>query len=401
MSLRTVPPARQSRVGRSAVSAAPSHWWARRGLLTELSHPSQAVAYLTPNWYASVMGTGIVAVAAAKLPIQLPGLHLLGTLMWVLAAVLLVVLTAATVAHWVGHPVTARSHATHPVMAHFYGAPPMAMMTVGAGTLLLGRDLLGLPLALDIDMALWTAGTLTGLVAAVVVPYLMVTRHTVSAVRAERAFGGWLMPVVPPMVSASTGALLVPHIAAGPARLALVLACYAMFGLSLIASIVVIALVCWRLVVHQVGDPVMVPTLWIVLGPLGQSITAAGLLGGVAAQALPVAYAPALRAFGLVYGLTAWGIALVWAGIAGTITVRTLRQGMPFGLTWWSFTFPVGTVVTGTSGLALATGSGVLRWVAVALFAALVAAWAVVAVRTLGGSLVRGHLFLPPASVTR
>jgi len=31
----------------------------------------------------------------------------------------------------------------------------------------------------------------------------------------DAAFGGWLMPVVPPMVSAATGALLVPHLRGG------------------------------------------------------------------------------------------------------------------------------------------------------------------------------------------
>jgi hypothetical protein len=53
------------------------------------------------------------------------------------------------------------------------------------------------------------------------------------------------MPVVPPMVSAATGALLVSHLPAGQLRLTMLLACYAMFGLSLIASLVVITQL-WR-----------------------------------------------------------------------------------------------------------------------------------------------------------
>ena len=172
------------------------------------------------------------------------------------------------------------------------------------------------------------------------------------------------------------------------------LACYAMFGLSLLASVIVIMLIWWKLAVHRVGDAKMVPTLWIVLGPLGQSITAAGLLGGVSTQVLPAPYGTAFHAFGLVYGLPVFGFALLWAGIAAAITIRTAREGLPFSLTWWSFTFPVGTVVTGTSGLALATGSEVLRWTAVLFFLGLILAWVFVAARTFHGSLVRGHLFL-------
>jgi tellurite resistance protein TehA-like permease len=180
----------------------------------------------------------------------------------------------------------------------------------------------------------------------------------------------------------------------------MLLACYAMFGLSLVASVVVISQLWQRLVRHSVGPAAMVPTLWIVLGPLGQSITAANLLGGVAPLALPPPYGTAFRAFGVVYGVPVWGFATLWAGLATALTVRAARERLPFSLTWWSFTFPVGTCVTGTSGLALHTGSDAFRWAAVALYAGLVAAWAVVSVRTVRGAW-RGGLFRaapPPAT---
>jgi tellurite resistance protein TehA-like permease len=202
------------------------------------------------------------------------------------------------------------------------------------------------------------------------------------------------MPVVPPMVSASTGALLVPYAPAGQARLALLLSCYAMFGLSLLASIVIITLIWYRLAVHKTGDAATVPTLWIVLGPLGQSIAAANLLGGVARQALPAPYSTALEAFGVVYGVPVWGFALLWGAIAGAITVRTAREHLPFSLTWWSFTFPVGTCVLGTSELALHTGSDLFHVAAVLFYLGLVAAWIMVALRTAWGSL-RGTLGTP------
>ncbi|GAA0525730.1 TDT family transporter [Paractinoplanes ferrugineus] len=373
--------------------AAPEpHRLARYGLLRDLEHPRDVLANLTPNWYASIMGTGIVATAAASLPLQFPGLRAVATAGWALAALMLVALTAATVAHWTRHPRTARGHHADPIMAHFYGAPPMAMLTVGAGTLLLGRDVIGLHAALGIDWVLWTAGTLAGLFTAASVPYLQFTRH--EGVDGRSAFGGWLMPVVPPMVSASTGALLVPHTPAGQLRETLVLACYAMFGLSLLASLIIITLIWHRLAQHKVGPARMVPTLWIVLGPLGQSITAANLLGGVAAPAVPAPYAHAMQAFGVLYGVPVWGFALLWAALAAAITLRTARDHLPFSLTWWSFTFPVGTVVTGTSGLALHTGSAVFRAAAVVFYAGLLAAWAAVALRTARGSL-RGTLFKP------
>jgi tellurite resistance protein TehA-like permease len=246
------------------------------------AEPARQRAGIGPNWFASVMGTGIVANAAATLPLQFPGLRTVATLVWLAATVLLVGVIVA----WVWH---GRVHADNPVMAPFWGAPPMALMTVGGGTLLLGRDWIGLSAAVHIDLVLWTLGTIMGLVTAVAIPYLMITRHRIKA---DGAFGGWLMPVVPPMVSAANGALLIPHLAGGRLRLDMLVACYAMFGISLFATIIIVPQLWGRLVHHGVGEARMVPTLWIVLGPLGQAITAAHLLGVAAPSALPARTPP-------------------------------------------------------------------------------------------------------------
>ncbi|MET0700291.1 MAG: C4-dicarboxylate ABC transporter, partial [Mycobacterium sp.] len=151
------------------------------------------------------MGTGIVATAAASLPVHIPGLRGFAEVVWVLAAVLLVVLIVAVSAHWLRYPTVARSHVHNPQMAHFYGAAPMALLTVGAGALLVGKDLIGQDAAVTLDWVLWTAGTVGGLFTAMTIPYLMFTEINTEP---DAAFGGWLMPVVPPMVSAATGALL-------------------------------------------------------------------------------------------------------------------------------------------------------------------------------------------------
>ena len=343
------------------------------------------------------MGTGIIAVAAASLPAQFAGMRTAATVVWALAAVLLVGLTALTAMHWWLHPRTARGHAYNPVMAHFYGAAPMAMLTVGAGALLLGRDWMGLRAAIDLDWVLWFAGTLTGLACAVAVPYLSFTVHQVDR---DGAFGGWLMPVVPPMVSASTGALLLRYTPPGQERLSLLVCCYAMFGLSLLASIVVITLIWNRLVLYRVGAPRMVPTLWIVLGPLGQSITAANLLGENAHLAINARYATALQVFGVIYGVPVLGFALLWAALAAAITLRAAADHLPFSLTWWSFTFPVGTCVTGTTALAAHTGADLLRTLATVLYIGLVLAWLVVISRT-AHDTVRGRIFLPAPTAPR
>lgn len=362
---------------------------APRRFVREPPRPADAFAHIGPNWFASVMGTGIVANAAVLLPVQPVGLRELATVVWVLATVWLVVLIAITAIHWIRHTDNALAHASNPAMAPFYGAPPMALMTVGAGALLVGHHVIGMPAALVVAFVLWTLGTVGGLASSALVPYWLFTRHDV---RVEHTFATWLMPVVPPMVSAATGAALIPHLPAGQAREAMLLACYAMFGLSLLASLVIITLVWGRLAYEKTGPVGTAPTLLIVLGPLGQSITAANLLGHQAELAIPDPFATGFRAMGVVYGAPVWGFAMLWLAVAGALVVRAARRGMGFSLTWWSFTFPVGTVVTGTSLLATSSGLDALAWIAAALYVLLLAAWVVAAARTAHGALLSGQL---------
>ena len=107
-------------------------------------------------------------------------------------------------------------------------APAGAGTPVGGGRCSLARACSG-SAAVGLDWVLWITGAVLGLGTACSIPYLMMTRHDIGA---DAAFGGWLMPVAAPMTAAATGALLVP-LPAGQARLTLLLACYAMFGISL------------------------------------------------------------------------------------------------------------------------------------------------------------------------
>lgn len=363
------------------------------------AHRLPSLRHIGPNWYASVMGTAIVASAGVALPAHLPGLRTLCTVVWALSALLLVAVLAARTGHWIFHRDQARAHLLDPAVAPFYGCLSMALLAVGGGTMVVGKDVIGQQAALAVHTVLFVAGTVVGLVAAVAVPYLMVVRHRLEPGTASPV---WLLPLVAPMVSASLGALLVPELPAGQWRGALLMACYGMFGISLLATLVVLPVVFARLV-HQGPLPLaLTPTLFLVLGPLGQSTTAVNQLADVAPGAVAAPYASAFGAFAVLYGVPVMGFALLWLALAVAMVVRAVRGGMTFTMTWWGFTFPVGTCVTGVAGLARHTGLDVFTWPAVALYVFLVAAWAVAGTRTLRG-LVSGALLAapkPPLPVT-
>lgn len=359
---------------------------------TARPHKAPALRHLGPNWYASVMGTAIIANAGATLPYQLPGQRVLCQIFWALSAAALAVLLTARAGHWLHHRDQARAHLLDPAVAPFYGCLSMALLAVGGGTLIVGKDLIGVPAAVAVDTVLFTAGTAIGLLAAAAVPYLMVVRHKVEA---HQATPVWLLPVVAPMVSAALGPLLIPHLAAGQAREAMLLACYAMFGISLLATLLMLPLVFGRLIVSGPLPLALTPTLFLVLGPLGQSTTAVNSLADMAPRSIAAPYAGGFGAFAVVYGVPVMGFALLWLALAAAMLVRAARNGMGFAMTWWALTFPVGTCVTGAAGLARHTGLVAFDWLAAALFLALVTAWLAAAANTLRG-LCTGRLLAAP-----
>ncbi|MFC8243205.1 TDT family transporter [Streptomyces chartreusis] len=350
------------------------------------------VRHLGPNWYSAVMGTAAVATAGAALPLRVPGLRTLCTAVWALSLLLLLALLGARARHWTHHRDQARAHLLDPAMAPFYGCLSMALLAVGGGALTLGRDWIGGTAAVALDAVLFVAGTAIGLAAAVAVPYLMAVRHRIEPSQATPV---WLLPLVAPMVSAALGPLLVPHLPPGQARETLLLACVAMFGLSLLATLLMLPLVFARLITGGPLPLALTPTLFLVLGPLGQSTTAVGAFADVAPGVVPAPYGEGFGILAVLYGVPVMGFALLWFGLAGAHVVRARRHGMGFAMTWWAFTFPVGTCVTGAAALARHTGLVVYEGLSVGLYAVLVVAWAAAAAHTARG-LFSGALLAAP-----
>lgn len=75
----------------------------------------------------------------------------------------------------------------------------MALLAVGGGTLIVGKDLIGTGAAVAADAVLFTVGTAIGLVTAVALPYLMVVRHKVEPRQATPSgCSPWCRPWSPP-----------------------------------------------------------------------------------------------------------------------------------------------------------------------------------------------------------
>lgn len=82
------------------------------------------------------------------------------------------------------------------------------------------------------------------------------------------------------------------------------------------------------------------------------------------------------------------------------ITIRYFRNGVPFNLGWWGYTFPLGVYAVATLRL-----SHIFPVTSLALFAnvlvlALAAIWLIVAARTVRGIWL-GYVFADPSLIVR
>ena len=152
----------------------------------------------------------------------------------------------------------------------------------------------------------------------------------------------------------------------------------------------ILVLLFLRLALHKLPGRDVGVSAWLALGPIGTgalglvvlgrdapAIFAANGLAGVGEVALGL---------GVIGGLILWGYGGWWLSLAVLKTIRYLREGLPFNLGWWGFTFPLGVYALATLALARVTGLGFLGLVGGLLVVCLAIFWVIVAVRTIDGA---------------
>ncbi len=190
---------------------------------------------------------------------------------------------------------------------------------MGGATLVVGRDWIGAGPALAVDTVLFTAGTRLGLVVAVAVPYLMVARHRAEPGQRPPV---WLLAVVAPMVPAAQGPLLSPIFRpVSPGRRCCSPASHV--RAESVATLALLPTILARLTSPRAPPPLpQTPTLFLVLGPLGQSATAVAAAANAATGVVPAPYDRGFGVFALLYGVPVLGFALLWLGLSAALVLR-------------------------------------------------------------------------------
>lgn len=362
---------------------------------SQLSHPREVIRQFTPNWFAATMGTGILSAVLTQLPVTIPGLFQLAEILWMLNIVLFLTFSALYVARWVMFFDEARRVFGHSTVSMFFGTIPMGLATLINGLLTFGLPRWG-NAVLPVAELLWWLDVAMSLVCGVVIPFLMFTRQEH---RIDQMTAVWLLPLVACEVAAVSGGLLAPHLADSHSQFSVLITSYVLWAMSVPVAFSVLTILLLRMALHKLPHESMAASSWLALGPISTGALGLIVLGADSPLILSGNGLPGVgeiaSGLGLIGGVILWGVGVWWCLMAVLITARYLRNGIPFNLGWWGFTFPLGVFALTTLKLGAVLHLGFFSALGTVLVAVLAALWLMIMKRTVTGAY-KGELFVSP-----
>ena len=366
---------------------------------TQLGQRHNIIRQFTPNWFTVSMGTGVVALIVSEFPMLKALTWQLGTGLWYFNILLFVLFSVLYGLRWAFYPHEAKQIFQHPSMSLFLGTIPMALATILNGFLKYGQPIYG-DTAVQIAQTLWYADVVLALLVAWAVPFAMY-RHQEHALQQMTAV--WLLPIVACEVAASSGGLLLGHLAADTHAVAILLGSYVLWGVSVLPAFAILTILMLRLVLHKLPEKELAVSSWLALGPIGTAALALLVLGHQAPMlmaSLGLAQLGQLfQQAGILASLILLGFGLWWLEIAVLTTLHHAKQDLPFNLGWWGLTFPLGVYTLAILTLAQQLNLAFLYAVGYAFAAILMLLWSLVATKTAHG-FYQGHLFFSPCLKT-
>ncbi|MBV8423918.1 MAG: tellurite resistance/C4-dicarboxylate transporter family protein, partial [Candidatus Eremiobacteraeota bacterium] len=336
---------------------------------------------MSPAYFALVMATGIVSIAA--LEFDLP---VLAKALFVLNAVAYVVLVALTFVRatrfW---PQFIADLTDHRLAAGFF--------TTVAGSCIIGAQFR--LIAGNVNAA--TAFLILGIVLWAVITYIVFTALTIKAEKPplqEGITGAWLIAVVATQSIAVLSALIARDLAQ-PHRLELNFFALSMWLWGGMFYIWIISLIFYRYLFFAFSPGDLTPPSWITMGAMAISTLAgSSLVQNTVDAPFLLSLLPFLKGFTVFYWATGmwWIPMLVVLGIWRYFIKRFPLRYSPL---YWGAVFPLGMYSVATKQMSLALGLPFLAPLPSAFFIAALIAWTM----TFAGLLLDLRKMLKPTLV--
>lgn len=344
-----------------------------------MAYPSFADISRTfaPGWFAAVMGTGVLALTTHGLARYWSWLDLPALALHWFNSLLFLILAVPWLTRWLRYRPAAMQTLMHPVQANFYPTFSIALLVLAAQWLTFTS-------CVGVAMVLWGMGVILHFVFSFAVLFFMFRGEHVAA---EHVTPAQFIPAVGLVVMPLAGGPLLAHLEGGLREWVLTVNVIGL-GAGSMMYLGLLGLTLYRKYLHKPAQGILTPTVWIHLAPIG--VIPVSLMN--VAEQLPF---PAVREVVTVVMLLLWGFGVWWLVMASLLTLSARADGqLPFALSWWGFTFPVGAFVAESLRLTqllawqstLAIGVG--AWLLLCFF------WAITLLRTARG-VISGAVFQP------
>lgn len=330
-----------------------------------------------PGWFAAVMGSGVLALTTHSLSGRWPWLSPLAVGLHWFNVVLFALLAVPWLHRWLRFREAALATLKHPVQASFYPTFAIAMLVIAAQWLAIDGHA-------GPALAFWWGGTALVFVFSFAVLFHMFRGEHVGL---EHVTPAKFIPAVGLVVIPVAGGPLL-ELQTGAARELALLVNVLGLGAGTMMYLGLLGLTLQRKILAKPAVGVLTPTAWIHLAPLG--VIPVSLLNVLDQLPFAVPHEPFLF-----LSLLLWGFGVWWLAMASLLTLAARRAGqLPFALSWWGFTFPLGAFVAASLRLSPLTGIGGVDAVGVACWGLLLGLWALTLLRTLAG-VASGAIFRP------
>jgi len=260
--------------------------------------------------------------------------------------------------------------------------------------------------AVDTAWILWWIDVVLSVMSCFIVPGFMFHVHPHSLEKMTAAF---LLPIVPCVVAAASGAVVATVLSPSNAQITVFIS-YTLWGVGMGLSFLVMAMYVHRLLIHKLPTREVIVSAFLPLGPLGQGAygimemaQAGKLVAFTQTNFTTVSTSPdTIIVISTLFGLLIWGFGLWWLvhGIVAVL-IRTLDGGIHFNMGFWGFIFPLGVYTAATISLSVLIPSSFFSYLSVIFVIALSILFVFVAMGTVYGVYAGTMLVAPCLSDLR
>ncbi len=335
-------------------------------MLKDLNCNCEIIKNFSPAWFASIMGTGILAVTSLFYSQYIPFLKNIANILLYFNVVLFFILLIPWILRWIIFRRHALEDLEHPVISNFYATIAIAMLVLAADFIVIKKNMF-------VGEIFWFIGALSTVFFGILTPYIMFKGEHVKIDHINPA---WFIPPVGLIVIPIAGSLII-HRFSGLTQEFVIFLNYFGWGAGFFIYLALLAICVYRFILHNPLPNTLAPTIWINLGPVGAGTVA---LINLLKNSKFITIKEPFFIFGLIF----WGFGIWWTLMAIVMTIHYIRRlKLPYAMSWWAFTFPLGAYVAASHSIYLIFKIELIDYIGFGLYWLLVLFWILTFINTM------------------